>query len=140
MAQVFAGFICGFAISVVAAPLLAWRLMLLSTSSSVLTRLLPSGISIVPVAFVLHFFLLISLTAVGMVLGLFLLALDGEAGALGSANAPFTILVFGLVLAISAPFAIILIRLRPYIIAAALVFLVVFGWLMPHMANWSKFD
>ena len=94
----------------------------------------------IAIAFLLHFGLLLILTAVGIILGLILLAMDGESGALGSANAPFTILVFGLFLSVAAPFAIILVRLRAFIIGAALVGLMVFGWLMPHMANWSKFD
>ncbi len=109
-------------------------------SSELLARLLPPGVGVVPIAFLLHFGLLLFLTAIGIVLGLLLLAMDGQSGALGSANAPFTLLVFALILSVSAPFAIILVRLRSLIVAAALVGLVVFGWLMPHMANWSKFD
>jgi hypothetical protein len=63
-----------------------------------------------------------------------------EAGAIGSANAPFTLFVAGLALAIGAPFVVVLPRLRPAALTGVVLFLLVFGWLMPHMAGWTTFE
>ena len=140
MAEVFAGFVCGSILSIIAAPLVAYGLFRMRATSPLMARLLPEGVPAVSVTMIAHFGLLIFWTGAGIILGLLLLAMEGGGEALASANAPFTLIVFSFVLAISAPFAILIVPLRRYIVASALAALLVLGWLMPHMANWSKFD
>ena len=140
MAEVFAGFVAGYSLALVSTPLLSLLLLRLRTGSEVLARLLPAGVNPVGVSVLLHGALAMFFTGVGLVLGLLLLAMRDEAGAAGSRNAPFTLLVASLVLAFSAPFVAFAGPLRPYILGFALLTLAVFGWLMPYLADWSRFD
>ena len=55
-------------------------------------------------------------------------------------NAPYTLFVFSIVLAICAPLALLIAPWRRQIAAAAVATFLIFGWLMPYMAEWSKFD
>ena len=140
MSEVFAGFVCGYALALLSTPLLAILLIQLRARSELLLRLLPAGSSAVGVGVLLHGGLFFFWTAIGLVLGLVLFALRDSAGALGSANAPFTLFVAGLALALSAPFVVALPRLRQAAFVGAVLFLLVFGWLMPHMAGWTTFE
>lgn len=139
MAEVFAGVVCGYALALLTTPLLAITLLRLRASGGLLARLLPTGASALPVSVLLHGALFLFWTALGIVLGLVLLAMRGADGALGSANAPFSLFVAGLTLAVSAPVIIALPRLRRPALIGALLVLAVFGWLMPHMAGWTTF-
>ncbi len=140
MAEVFAGFICGIILSLITSPLLAVLLLRLRTSNPIMMRLLPPGTSAVGLTLTLHFALFFLWTAWGILFGLLLLAMRGNGAAVGSANAPFTLLVVALTLMVSAPFAIIIVPWRRHIAGLALLVVVIFGWLMPHMATWTKFS
>ena len=140
MGEVFAGFVCGYILALVGAPALAVGLMRLRTSSQVVARLLPENAPMAALMVVLHGGLMILFTGAGLILGLVLLAMGDSRGALGSPNIAFTLLVFGLTWAAFAPVLILLKRYRTQASAAALLVLLLFGWLMPHMAGWSKFS
>lgn len=136
MAEVFAGWVCGYGLAVVLTPIAAIALVRARVSSPLLGQVLPEGTSLVALSVVLHLFGLLALTAVGLVLGLALGGLEDRSpeGGLGSPNGAFT----GLVLAISAiavlPMAVVLPRLRPHLLAGGLLFIAVFGWLMPYLS------
>ena len=140
MAEVFAGFVSGYALALLSTPPLALTLLRLRATSDLLGRLLPVGSSAVAVAVVLHGALFFFWTGVGLLLGLVLLAMDEGDAAAGSANAPFSLFVAAATLALVAPFAVIARRLRPLILLSAALVLAVFGWLMPYLAEWSSFD
>jgi hypothetical protein len=137
--EVFAGFVCGYAVALIGAPLLGVALARNRGSSPLLARLLPEGTPVVPLVLVLHGGLILLCTGVGLILGMLLFAMRGAGEALGSPNIAFTLLVFSLTLAVSAPVIAVLARYRLQAVAVALTILVLFGWLMPYMARWSKF-
>jgi hypothetical protein len=137
--EVFAGFVCGYALALVGAPFLGVALVRNRASSPVLARLLPEGLPIVPFVVVIHGALILFCTGIGLILGMLLLAMRGAGESLGSPNIAFTLLVFSLTLAVSAPLVAVLARYRVQAVAVALAVLVLFGWLMPYMARWSKF-
>jgi hypothetical protein len=140
MAEVFAGFVAGYLLALLSTPFFAVLMFRLRARSELLRRLLPAESNVVAVAMLLHGGLTLTLTAVGIVLGLILLAMeDGEAGA-GSLNWPYTLLVAAMILAIVAPVFAVVRPLRRVIATGALLGLAVFGWLMPYLADWSKFD
>jgi hypothetical protein len=89
---------------------------------------------------VLHFALFFFWTGLGIVLGLVLLAMEGAGSAPGTANAPYTLFVFSIVLALAAPFILLVTAWWRQIAAGAVATFLIFGWLMPYMAEWSKFD
>ena len=94
----------------------------------------------VAVAMLIHGALTFVLTAFGIVFGLVLLAMEDADGGFGSANWPFTLFVGALTLAAVAPMFALLRPLRRMIAGYAVLFVAVFGWLMPYLAEWSKFD
>jgi hypothetical protein len=140
VAEVFAGFVAGFALSLITTPLLAFTLLSMRAGNGAISRLWPAEANLVAVSMVLHGFTAFSLTALGIVLGLVLLGMDGAASGAGSLNAPFTLFVAALVLAIFAPLVAIMAPLRRQLVAYALVTVIVYGWLMPYLADWSRFE
>lgn len=139
MAQVFAGFVAGYAMALLTTPLLAMFLIGLRSRVEVLQRLMPLGTNVLAVAVVMHGALTVVLTCLGIVLGLMLLAMkDGPAG-LGSLNWPFSIFVFAMTLAVTAPVYALFRPLRRLIAGYALFSVAIFGWLTPYLAEWSKF-
>ncbi len=139
MGEVFAGFVCGYSVALVGAPLLALAMARLRASSPMIARLFPVGTPAVPFMLVLHGGLMIVFTGAGLILGMVLLAMkDAEAG-LGSRNIAFSLLVFALTLAVFAPVVALAGRFRIQAILAAAGLVALFGWLMPYMAQWSKF-
>jgi hypothetical protein len=140
MAEVFAGFLAGYAMAVVSTPLLSVLLLRLRAESPSLERVLPVGVSAVGVSVLLHGALTMVWTALGLVLGMTLLAMEGAGGALGSLNGPFTLFVAGLFLALGAPLFALLVPLRRLIALTLVAAVLVFGWLMPYLAEWSRFE
>jgi hypothetical protein len=138
--QVFSGFVCGFALAVLFTPLLSIMLLRMRTSSALLERLVPAESSAIGIGVILHGGLLLVWTMAGIILGLILLAMDDAGAALGSANAPFSLFVLAVALAAAAPAIILLPSMRIAGGAGFVVVVLVFGWLMPYMAGWSRFD
>jgi hypothetical protein len=138
--EVYAGFFCGYGMALLSTPILAFTLLRMRAGNGVLARLLPEGTSAIGLAVILHGGLFITWTGLGLILGLVLLAMDGGGAALGSPNGPFTLFVFGLILAIAAPAIVLLRSVRHLMIACALSAILCFGWLMPYLARWSNFD
>jgi hypothetical protein len=135
--EVFSGFICGYVLALLSTPLLAVSLMKLRADSPILARLYPKEASVTAFAVILHMGLFFSCTGLGMILGLVLLAMDGSGGALGSLNAPYTLFVFGLIVAIVAPLFVLVPPLRALAGANALIAIAGFGWFMPYLARWA---
>jgi hypothetical protein len=127
-------------LALVGAPLLAFGLMQFRASSPLVARLMPEGVPVAPLVFVLHGALIIVCTGAGLLLGMLLFAMGDAGSGLGSRNFAFTLFVLGVALALFSPVIIVSGHLRKAALAVALLFLALFGWLMPYMAEWSKFD
>ena len=139
MAELLAGFVCGYGLALVLTPLGAIILVRARVSSPLLRQLLPEGTSLVALSVILHGFAFLTMTALGILLGLLLVGLEDRspAGGLGSPNGVFT----GLVLATTAiavgPPALLLPRLRLALLALGLLVAGLFGWLMPYLSLWG---
>lgn len=136
MAQVFAGFVVGYALAILFAALGAFALVRSNDRTGMAQRLAPPGTSVIALSVVIHFAAIIVLTALGLVLGMALAGIDARRpeGGLGSPNLVYTLLV----LAITAVFVIpsfAVPAVRRYSVAAALVFAASFGWAMPWLAT-----
>jgi hypothetical protein len=139
VSEVLAGVVCGYALAVVSAPLVALALLRLRPQVSFLAVAVPGNMPVVALAVPLFWFTFLLCTALGMVFGLALLGFEDRApeGGLGSPNLAFTLFaVFWSVVAF-APVAIPLKSARRYVFVAAVAFAGVFGWLMPHLAGWG---
>ena len=140
MAEVFAGFVAGYALALITTPLFSIALIRLRAGSPALARLVPAEVPFVGISVLLHGALMFFWTGVGLVLGMLLLAMKDSGEGAGSLNAPFTLLVASLVLAVSAPLFVLAAALRQVVVVCALLALVAYGWLMPYLAEWSKFS
>lgn len=135
MAEVFAGFVVGYAMSLLAGPLAAY-MILRANRAGLAERIAPPGTNFVALSMVLHFGAMLFFTAVGMLLGLALHGVDARrpADGLGSPNVAYTAIVLALGVALALPAAIVP-ALRRYAFAGALVFIVAFGWGVPWLAS-----
>jgi hypothetical protein len=138
--QVFAGLVCGYILALIGAPVLALGLVRLRASSPLVQRLMPAGTPMAASVIVLHGGLAMACAGAGILLGLLLYAMKDAGGALGSPNIAFTLFVLGCTVAAFAPFLVLFARFRAQTLAAAAVVLILFGWLMPYMAQWSRFS
>lgn len=136
MAEVMAGFVCGYALALIATPVAAVALLRARTTSPTLSRVLPEGTSLIALSVILHTFAFLTLTALGILLGMLLAGLEesSPAGGLGSPNRAFTgFMIIATAIAV-APLALVSPRLRLALLAGGAVVLGSFGWLMPYLS------
>jgi hypothetical protein len=140
MAEVFAGFTCGFFLSLLTAPVAAVTLLRLRVTNPLLARFIPEGSNVIALTVVMQLGLVFFWTGLGGILGLLLLAMDGLGeSAPGLKNLPYTLLVLSVVLAFAGPLTLLLSAWWRQIVVAAIAGFLIFGALMPYMADWSKF-
>ncbi len=139
MPEVFSGFIIGFGLALVTAPLAAVTIVRMAAHSPAFRRLAPPGTNLLALSVVLHLFGFLVFTAVGMVLGMILLAFEDRrsGGGLGSPNAAFTVLILAITAIAVLPLALAWPRARRPLLAGGLLFAGLFGWLMPYIAGWA---
>lgn len=140
MGEAFAGFVAGYAVALLTTPLVAVWLLQLRLGSALLARLLPEDSSALALGVIVHRALFLFWTALGLLLGLLLWAMGDDGDIAGGANLPFLLFVSALTLAVVAPVAIVLHRARWPVVVAAGIVVVVFGGLMPYLAEWSRFE
>ncbi len=139
MSEVLAGFVCGYALALVSTPLVALAMVRMRSQVPVLALAVPERVPLAALTVVLFWFTFLLWTLVGLVFGLILSGFEDRVprGGLGSPNLAFTLLVIFWSAVAFAPVAVLLRAARRYVAAAAVVFLGVFGWLMPYLAEWS---
>jgi hypothetical protein len=137
VAQVFAGFVCGFTLALISTPVLIVWMVQSREASAFIARALPKGTSLfilsVPAANVAFFLW----TALGIVLGMLLIAVDERTsrGGLGSENILFTLIVLLSAAVIFLPLLVLLRRARRIVLLHAVCFVALFGWLTPFLAQ-----
>ncbi len=136
MADVFAGFVVGYALALLAAPVGAVALIRSNDRTGLAQRVAPEGTSVVALSVVLHFAAMIVLTALGLVLGIALNGIDARRpdGGIGSPNLVYTARVFALTAVLVIP-ALAVPAARRYALVGAVVFAAAFGWAMPWLAT-----
>ncbi len=75
MAETFAGFIAGYIVALISTPLVSLGLLRLRTGDGVLARILPENSSVVGLSVILHGALIVFWTAIGLILGMLLIAM-----------------------------------------------------------------
>jgi hypothetical protein len=132
--------VTGYGMAVLSTPLMSIWLVRLRMESALMAKLLPEGASAVSLSVILHGALAMFWTGVGLILGLVLFGMRGADEALGSLNAPYTLFVAGLFVALGAPVVALLPPLRRLTMPGIALAIVVFGWLTPYLAEWSTFE
>lgn len=135
MAEVFSGFVVGYALALIVAPVVA-LMLLRQNAPSAARAVAPEGTNVVALSVVVHFAAMIVLTAVGLVLGMVLMALNDRRpdGGLGSPNVIYTTIVVLAAVVVVVPL-LALPALRRYAVLAGAVFAGMFGWAMPWLAT-----
>ena len=136
MAEVFAGFLVGYAIALMVGPLAAIAVVRSNDRTGVAQRLAPPGTSVIALSVVLHFVAMLMFTAIGLLFGMVLLGINGRRpdGGLGSPNITYTLLIVALTAALVLP-TLAVPAIRRYALAGGMVFVVLFGWAMPWLAS-----
>ena len=136
MAEVMAGFVCGFGLSLIATPVAAIAIVRARVTSPLAAQVAPEGTSLVAISVAIYMFAILTLTAIGLLLGLLLYGIESErpAGGLGSPNWLFTALILAITgIGFGPPLA-LLSRWRRPLLLSALLFLACFGWVMPYLS------
>ena len=139
MAEVMAGFVCGYALAVIVTPVAALTLVRARLTSQTVRTALPEGTSLVAVSVLLHTAAFLVCTALGILLGLLLGGLESRSpsGGLGSPNQVFTAFILAATAVAVVPMGVYAVRLRVPLLAGGLLFAGIFGWLMPYLALWG---
>jgi hypothetical protein len=137
MAEVFAGFVCGYAVALVFTPLVA--LMIINARSRVpyLAKAIAPNISSVALTVPISLFAFLIWTAIGMVLGLLYRGAEQNIpqGGLGSPNLLYTALVASFGVSALVLIALGLRRLPWPVLVIGVAFVGGFGWAMPYLAR-----
>ena len=136
MPQVFAGFVVGYALAIVAGGAGAIALIRSNERSGFAQRIAPPGTSVIALSVVIHFTAMLVLTAIGLLLGVALAGIDDRRpeGGLGSPNMAYTLLVIALAAVVVIP-TLALPRIRRYAIICGIAAVLTFGWAMPWLAQ-----
>lgn len=136
MAEVFAGFVVGFALAVLVSPVAALTLVRSNRSPGFAQRVAPEGTNVIALSMVVHIAASIVLTGIGLILGMALYGIELRRpdGGLGSPNVAYTVLVLALTAVLVIP-PMALAPVRPYALAFGLAFVALFGWAMPWLAT-----
>jgi hypothetical protein len=135
VAEVFAGFIVGYALSIIVAPAGAILLIRSNHQTGFAQRVAPPGTNIIALSMLLHLLGFLLLTALGLILGMALAGIEDRrsGGGLGSPNVVYTVLVIALVAVVAIPA--MLVPWRRFVLALAVLFIVGFGWVAPWLAE-----
>jgi hypothetical protein len=136
VADVFAGFVVGYALALIAAPAGAIALVRSNNRTGFAQRVAPPGTNVVALSVVVHFAAIIVLTALGLVLGMALHGIDARrpADGIGSPNLAYTAMVLALTAVIVIP-TLALQAVRRFALVGGVIFAVSFGWAMPWLAT-----
>lgn len=142
MAEVMAGFVCGFALSLVSTPIAAILIVRARVTSPLMQQIVPEGTSLIAVSVLLHTFFMLTMTAIGILLGLLLAGLESSnpAGGLASPNRAFTAFVVIATAIAIVPLSVASAKQRVPLIVGGLVFIATFAWFMPYLASWSPIE
>ena len=134
MAEVFAGFVVGFALSIIVAPAAAIALIRSNHETGFAQRVAPPGTNILALTMFIHFLAFLLLTALGLIFGMLLVAIEERRpnSGLGSPNLIYTIMVLALCAVVAIP--LIVVPWRRYAIAGAILAALLFGWAIPWLA------
>jgi hypothetical protein len=140
VAEVFAGFICGYALALAVTPLAAIAVIRTPVGQTATGGTLPKALSVTSLSVVLHGLAFLIFTAIGLALGLLLYGMEDSrpASGVGSPNAAFTVLMIAVVAIAFLPMAIFLPRWRLPLLLGGALFAVMFGWAMPWFAEAAR--
>jgi hypothetical protein len=137
MAEVFAGFVCGYAVALVFTPIVALTLVSARSRVPYLAKAISPNISVVALTIPISLVAFLIWTAVGMVMGLLYRGAEESIpqGGLGSPNLIYTALIVSFGVSAVILIAVGLRRLPWWALVIGVAFVGGFGWAMPYLAK-----
>jgi len=140
MAEVFAGFVCGFALSIIATPPFAVWVLKSRDDIPFIRSAVPQGMPLTLLSVPIASFFFLVWTAMGLVFGMVLIAANDAQpqGGLGSPNLLFTVIVLMTAFVLFFPFFAFVRSARRLALFLATAFVVLFGWATPILAHYAS--
>ena len=139
MEEVFSGAVCGFTWAIIATlPLAVWALKARQEVPFLKTAV-PEGMSLAILTIPLASFFFPASSALGIVFGMLLIAAKDAhtQSGLGSPNLMYTLIVLITAFMLFFPFFALVRSARRLTIFLAFVFVALFGWLTPYLAQYA---
>ncbi len=140
MEEVFSGFVCGFALSIIATPPFALWVLKSRNDIPFIRSAVPPGMSLTLLSVPIASFFFLIWTALGLVFGMLLIAANDARpqGELGSPNLLFTVIVVITAFVVFFPFFAFVRSARRLAVFLAVSFIVLFGWATPILAHYAS--
>jgi hypothetical protein len=143
MAEVFSGFVIGYALSLLFTALAAISIIDMRQRSPFLQRAIAPNINFIMLTVPVSMLAFLVWTAFGMMMGLFYKGAEAAAptGGVGSPNAAFTVAVVALGAITLGSIHYAFERRPPWrVIGFVVATVALFGWAMPYLSQTAKFD
>jgi len=139
MAEVFSGFVCGFALSIVATPPFAIWVLHARDRVPFIRNAVPPGMSITLLSVPISSFFSFLWTGLGLIYGMVLFAAENAHpnGGLGSPNLLYTLFILLTAVIIFLPFYVLIPSARRLALFLVLTYIGLFGWATPWLAHYA---
>jgi hypothetical protein len=140
MPEVFSGFVCGFALSIITTPAFALWVLKARDEVPFIRNALPPGMSLTLLSIPISSFFFLLWTGLGLILGMLLFAANNAHpnGGLGSPNLLYTLMVLVSAVIIFMPFYVLIPSARRLVIFLDLTYVALFGWATPLLAHYAS--
>jgi hypothetical protein len=140
MAEVFAGFVCGFGLSIIATPPFAIWIVNARDEIPFIRNAIPKGMPITLLSVPIASFFFLVWTGLGLVFGMVLFsAIHSQPhGGLGSPNLLYTVIVLITAFVIFLPFFVVARSARRFCLFLVVSYVALFGWATPILAHYAS--
>lgn len=140
MPEVFAGFVCGFALSIIATPPFAIWVLHSRDDIPFIQNAVPKEMPITLLSIPIVSFFFLVWTGIGLVLGMVLLAFDNgnPPVGFGAPSTLFAVVVLLSALIIFMPFFVLVRSARRLALFLAVSYVLLFGWATPILAHYAS--
>lgn len=140
MPEVFAGFVCGFTLSIIATPSFALWVLNARDDIPFIRNAVPKGMSITLLSIPIATFFFLIWTEMGLIFGLLLLAANdaNSTSGLGSPNLLYTVIMLISSIIIFLPFFVLVRSACRLALFLAFSYVALFGWAMPILAHYAS--
>lgn len=140
MAEAFSGFICGFALSIIATPPFALWVLKARDEIPLIRNAVPKGMPLTLLSVPISSFFFLLWTGLGLILGMLLFAAENAHpdGGLGSPNLLYTLIVLVSAVIIFMPFYVLIPSARRLALFLIITYVALFGWATPLLAHYAS--
>jgi len=137
MPEVFSGFVCGFALAIIATPPFALWVLSARDESPFIRNAVPKNLNLALLSVPISSFFFLLWTGLGLVFGMVLIAAENSRPnhGLGSPNLLYTLIMLTTAVIIFLPFYALIPSARRLVVFLTLTYVGLFGWATPWLAH-----